>query len=65
MPDKNIILQYNIFNMNDNVFKILIFTFLLIIFGIVTFNAYMFISTKNNITIGAGLGLQFPYNKKQ
>ncbi len=48
------------FNLSDNTYRLLVFILLLIIFGIVSFNAYVFISGKNSIMLGSGVGMQFP-----
>jgi len=48
-----------LFGLDEDTYRLLIFVILLVIFGIVSFNAYMFVSAKDRISFGVGAGLQF------
>ncbi len=42
---------------NEKTFRILVVVLLLVILGVVSFNAYTFIVAKNGIKMGAGVGM--------
>ncbi len=54
------------FEFNERSFKFLIVILLLVILGLVSFNAYFFVSAKDDIKMGAGagFGLSLPFMKK-
>ena len=56
-----------VFELNDNTYRFLIVVFLLVILGLVSFNAYMFVSAKDKVAFGLGIGagLQFPFRQKK
>jgi len=53
------------FEFNERTFRIFIVLLLLVILGLVSFNAYFFVSAKDDIKVGAGagLGLSLPFMK--
>nr|QBK88408.1 MAG: hypothetical protein LCMiAC01_00720 [Mimivirus LCMiAC01] len=53
------------FGLDEDTYRLLIFVLLLVIFGIVSFNAYSFISAKDGISLGAGYGFQIPSRREK
>ncbi len=56
---------YNItmFQLNENTYRLFIFILLLVVFGLVSFNVYSYVSAKNRFSVGAGFGFQIPSAK--
>nr|QBK89053.1 MAG: hypothetical protein LCMiAC02_01460 [Mimivirus LCMiAC02] len=54
------------FEFDERTFRLFIVILLLVILGIVSFNAYFFVSAKDDIKIGAGAGMGFslPFMKQ-
>lgn len=51
------------FQLNENTYRLFIFILLLVVFGLVSFNVYSYVSAKNRFSVGAGFGFQIPSAK--